>query len=302
MEILGIDIGGSGIKGAPVNTETGELLAPRRRIATPVPAKPSAVAEVVGQIARAFDWHGPVGAGFPAVIQHGIVRSAANISKKWIGVNAAEQFSQATGCPVWVVNDADAAGVAEMTFGAGRGRNGVVLIVTIGTGLGSAIFVDGRLLPNTELGHLEMDGLDAELTASDAARKREDLSWRKWGKRFNRYLNLLDALFTPDLFILGGGTSKAFENFRPYLNVQAEIIPAQYLNDAGLVGAAMSAMEHLVGMHHEHRQGKDGPKKESKTSEEGRELEQDMKEDPQRPQVEPDTFEVIDPHEEMTPG
>lgn len=316
MEILGIDIGGSGIKAAPVNTQTGELLAPRQRIATPIPAKPSAVAPVVGQIAQAFDWHGPIGVGFPAVIQHGVVRSAANISKKWIGENAAELFSQATGCPVWVVNDADAAGVAEMTFGAGRGRSGVVLIVTIGTGLGSAIFIDGRLLPNTELGHLELDGLDAEMTASDAARKREEMSWRKWGKRFNRYLAMLEALFTPDLFILGGGTSKAFESFRPYLTVQAEIIPAQYLNDAGLVGAAMSAMEHLIGIHRANESApsggeirraksdpaKGGQEKDRQTSEAGRALEQEMKEDPERPQVEPDTIEVIDPHKEMTPG
>lgn len=245
MEILGIDIGGSGIKGAPVNIETGDLVAERHRLATPEPSKPRAVAETVAEIVRHFDWHGPIGCGFPAVVRHGVTLTAANVSKKWIGTDAAALLSQATGCPTYVLNDADAAGWAEMTFGAGRGRQGVVLIITIGTGLGSAFFTDGRLLPNTELGHVELNGMDAETRASDAARKRDKLSWKKWGKRFNNYLNYLEQLFWPDLIILGGGVSKEYERFAPYLSVQAELTPAQLLNEAGIVGAALAAYHNL---------------------------------------------------------
>ena len=241
MEILGIDIGGSGIKGAPVNIKKGELLAPRHRIPTPQPSKPKAVAKVVGEIARYFDWTGPIGAGFPAVIQHGVARTAANIHKGWINTDAAALFSEATGCSVTVVNDADAAGIAEMTFGAGKGRDGVVLLVTIGTGLGTSVFVDGHLLPNTELGHIEIDCEDAELMASDAARKDHNLSWRKWTTRFDTYLLRLEALFWPDLIILGGGISKKHEKFVPRLTVRAEVVPAEMLNEAGIIGAALAA-------------------------------------------------------------
>ncbi len=241
MNILGIDIGGTGIKGAPVNVETGELLAPRHRIPTPQPSKPKAVAEVVGQIASHFAWQDPIGAGFPAVIQHGMARTAANIHKSWINSNAAELFSKATGCPVTVVNDADAAGLAEMTFGAGRRRNGVVLLVTIGTGLGTSVFVDGRLLPNTEFGHIEINCEDAELFASDAARKAHNLSWKKWATRLDTYLLRLEALLWPDLIILGGGVSKYHDKFIPLLTVQAEILPAETLNEAGIIGAALAA-------------------------------------------------------------
>ena len=241
MEILGIDIGGSGIKGAPVNIKKGELLAPRHRIPTPQPSKPKAVAKVVGEIARFFDWTGPIGTGFPAVIQHGVARTAANIHKGWINTDAAALFSEATGCSVTVVNDADAAGIAEMTFGAGKGRDGVVLLVTIGTGLGTSVFVDGHLLPNTELGHIEIDCEDAELMASDAARKDHNLSWRKWATRFDTYLLRLEALFWPDLIILGGGISKKHEKFVPRLTVRAEVVPAEMLNEAGIIGAALAA-------------------------------------------------------------
>jgi polyphosphate glucokinase len=240
MQVLGIDIGGSGIKGAPVNIDTGELLAPRQRIPTPQPAKPEAMAEVVAQLARHFDWNGPLGCGFPAVIQNGVARTAANISKKWIGVNAASMFAIATGCPVCVVNDADAAGLAEMTFGAGRGHMGTVLIVTIGTGIGTSLFTDGHLVPNTELGHIEIFGQEAESFASDAARKRENLSWKKWAKRFNLYLNTLEKLIWPDLIILGGGVSKEYEAFRSEVHAQAEIVVAQMLNEAGMIGAALA--------------------------------------------------------------
>lgn len=241
MQVLGIDIGGSGIKGAPVDTETGALLAPRVRIPTPDSAKPRAVAQVVGELARQFSWNGPVGAGFPAVIRHGVVHTAANIHPRWVGQNAEMLFAEATGCPVKVLNDADAAGMAEMTFGAGKGRGGVVLIVTIGTGLGTALFTDGHLLPNTELGHIEIGGEDAELGASDAARQREKLSWKKWAGRFERYLRTLESLVSPDLIILGGGVIKQHEKFLPLLlTVEAEIVPASFMNEAGIVGAALA--------------------------------------------------------------
>ena len=185
MKVLGIDVGGSGIKGAPVDTKKGKLLAPRFRIPTPEGAKPKPVAKVVAEVAKHFEWDGPIGCGFPAAVQHGVARTAANIDDSWIGTDIEALFSQKSGCPVSVINDADAAGLAEMAFGAGAGRDGVVLIVTIGTGLGTSLFTNGVLLPNTELGHIEINGEDAELMASDAARKRDDLSWRKWAKRFD---------------------------------------------------------------------------------------------------------------------
>jgi polyphosphate glucokinase len=241
MEVLGIDVGGTGIKGAPVDISSGTLLAPRHRLLTHPPAKPNRMAEVVAEITRHFEWQGPVGAGFPSALRNGVVLTAANIHQKWIGVNANDLFSQVTGCPVCVVNDADAAGLAEVTFGAGRGRMGVIIIVTIGTGLGTALFTDGKLLPNAELGHLEMNGQDAELSASDAARTRNKLSWSKWGKRFNDYLAYLEKLFWPDLFILGGGVSKQFDKFAPMIKIQTEVVLAQFLNEAGIVGAALSA-------------------------------------------------------------
>jgi polyphosphate glucokinase len=246
MEILGIDIGGSGIKGAPVFTETGILLAPRHRIPTPQPAKPRPVAKIVQEIADHFNWQGPVGCGFPAAIRGGVALTAANIHKKWVGFNAAELFSETTGCPVCVINDADAAGLAEMEFGTGKGRSGVVIIVTIGTGLGTALFTDGKLLPNAELGHIEINGKDAELHASDAARKRDKLSWKVWAKRFNKYLLMLEKLLWPDLFILGGGVSKKHDQFLPYLTVEAEVLPAKFLNNAGIVGAALAAQSLLA--------------------------------------------------------
>ena len=241
MQILGIDIGGTGIKGAPVETDTGVLLVERYRIPTPEGAKPAPVAEVVAEVAKYFDWHAPIGCGFPAVIRAGVAESAANINSKWIGTDVARLFSEATQCPVYVLNDADAAGLAEVTFGAGKDIPGVVLMITIGTGLGSALFIDGRLVPNTELGHIEIDCDDAELIASDAVRKQEDLSWKKWAKRLDRYLNTLESLFSPDVFILGGGAIKKQEQFMPLLTVRAKIVPAQLGNDAGIVGAALAA-------------------------------------------------------------
>ncbi|HNB54041.1 MAG TPA: ROK family protein [Anaerolineales bacterium] len=246
MNTLGIDIGGTGIKGAPVNTQTGELLAERYRLLTPQPSTPAAVAETVAEITRFFDWHGPVGIGFPAVVRHGVTMSAANVDQAWIGTDAATLFTEATGCPVRVINDADAAGIAEMRFGSGVDSQGVALIVTIGTGLGTALFVNGQLVPNTELGHIEIDGKDAEWKASEAAKTREDLSWKKWAKRFNRYLQTLEKLLSPDMIILGGGASKEAEKFVKRLEVKADLKVAAMLNEAGIVGAALAAQE-LVG-------------------------------------------------------
>lgn len=240
MKVLGIDVGGSGIKGAPIDTKKGVLLAPKIRIRTPKGARPKPVAKVVARIAKHFDWQGPIGCGFPAAVQHGVARTAANIHDDWIGTDIAALFNQTTGCPVAVINDADAAGLAEMAFGAGAGRKGVVLIVTIGTGLGTSLFTDGVLLPNTEMGHIEIDCEDAELNASDAARKRDDLSWTKWAKRFDLYLTSLEKLVWPDLIILGGGASKRHKLFFPYLTVQAEVVPAANLNEAGIIGAALA--------------------------------------------------------------
>jgi polyphosphate glucokinase len=241
MQILGIDIGGTGIKGAPVDTETGLLLAERYRLPTPEGAKPAPVAEVVKNIARQFNWQASIGCGFPAVIRNGVAESAANINEKWIGTNVARLFSEATGCNVFVVNDADAAGLAEITFGAGKGVNGVVMMITIGTGLGSALFIDGNLVPNTELGHIEIECDDAETITSDVVRKQQDLSWKKWAKRLDKYLGRLESLFSPDLMILGGGAVKNQDQFLPLLTVHTKVIPAELGNDAGIVGAALAA-------------------------------------------------------------
>ncbi len=239
MQTLGIDIGGSGIKGAPVDIETGNLLAERVRIKTPERAEPKPVAEVVAQIAQSFDWQGAIGIGFPAPIKNGIAMMAANISQEWIGVNADRFFTSITDCPCKVGNDADAAGLAEMTFGAGKDQTGTVIMLTLGTGIGTAIFSNGHLLPNTEFGHLEINGEDAEHQASDAARQREDLSWKKYAKRLNSYLITMEKLFWPDLFIIGGGISTVHERFIPLLTVQAKVVPAQFQNGAGIVGAAL---------------------------------------------------------------
>ena len=239
MEALGIDIGGSGIKGAPVNIGSGALLTERIRIRTPKGAKPTPVADVVAELVRAFQWNGPVGVGFPAPIKHGVVMMAANVSEKWVGVNAEELLSSATECPCRVGNDADVAGMAEMAFGAGKGQRGTVIMLTLGTGIGSAIYYDGHLVPNTEFGHLQMNGSDAEHRASDAARQRDDLSWKKYAKRLNAYLNEMEKLFWPDLFIVGGGISKQHQKFLPLLKLQTKIVPAQFQNEAGIVGAAL---------------------------------------------------------------
>lgn len=241
MHILGIDVGGSGIKGAPVDVETGQLLEGRLRLKTPSGAEPEAVAEVVTKIIRHFDWQGPIGCGFPAPIRHGTVKMAANVSPRWVGLNIEELFRQAAGHPCSVGNDADVAGLAEMTFGAGKGQPGTVIMITLGTGIGSAIFCGGKLLPNTEFGHLEVNGHEAESRASDAARQREDLSWKKYARRLNHFLLQMEKLFWPDLFIIGGGISKHHDKYIPELTVEAPVVPAQFLNEAGIVGAALAA-------------------------------------------------------------
>jgi polyphosphate glucokinase len=237
---LGIDIGGSGVKGAPVDTTTGELVAERFRLDTPQPATPKAVAATVNEIVAHFDWKGSVGATVPGVIKKGVVFTAANIDKSWIGTDAAALFQKETGDPFTVLNDADAAGIAEMRFGAGKGREGVVVMITLGTGIGCAVFNDGVLVPNTELGHLEMNGHDAEHQASARVREEGDISWKKWAEKVDQYLDKLDALLWPDLIIIGGGVSKKPEKFFPYLNTRAELVPAALQNEAGIVGAAIA--------------------------------------------------------------
>ena len=244
MEVLGIDIGGSGIKGAPVDTGTGNLLAARYRLQTPSPSKPQPVAEIVAKIADHFSWKGSLGIGYPGVVRKGVTLTAANMHNDWVGLNAAKFIKKVTGCKTCIINDADAAGLAEMAFGAGVDRQGVVMVVTIGTGLGTALFTNGQLLPNSEFGHLEIDGVEAEWIASDAARKREKLSWKKWGRRFDQYLHTMEKLLWPDLIILGGGISKKYEEFLPYITVQAEVVPAKMLNEAGIVGAAVGACKY----------------------------------------------------------
>jgi len=242
MHALGIDIGGSGIKAAPVDVATGKFVTDRQKIATPRPAVPDAVADVVKQLSTAFSWSGPVGITFPGVVTDGVTRTAANLDRSWIGVDAAALFGRATGDQVLVLNDADAAGVAEMTFGAGVGQKGTVLMLTFGTGVGSALFTDGVLVPNTEFGHIEIRGKDAEKRASERGKTDHGWGWKDWTERVSEYLQHIEALLSPGLIIVGGGISKESEKWVPLLTgVQAKIVPAALQNDAGIVGAAMAA-------------------------------------------------------------
>ncbi|MBN1117742.1 MAG: ROK family protein [Bacteroidales bacterium] len=241
-EILGIDFGGSGIKGAPVDTKKGVLTAERHRIVTPEPASPESVVEVIEQIADHFNWTGPIGIGFPAAVQNGVVKTASNIDKKWIGVNAQNIVSERLNVPVCVVNDADAAGFAEMKFGRGKKHMGTVLLITIGTGIGTVLFSGGELVANTELGHLYLNnGREAEEFAADSARQRDELDWTEWGTRFNVYLNEMHKLFWPELIIVGGGVSKKPEKFIHTIDVPSEIVMAKLKNEAGIIGAALAA-------------------------------------------------------------
>ena len=236
---FGIDIGGSGMKAAPVDLATGKLAADRRRIDTPQPATPDALAVVVRQLVDHHDWHGPVGICMPSVVTRGVVRSAANIDKSWIDIDADGLFTAAVGAPVSVLNDADAAGLAEMTWGSGRGRSGVVLCLTFGTGIGSGLFVDGVLVPNTELGHLELDGPDIEKRAAASAREREGLSWSEWGDRVDHYLRHIVMLFSPELIIVGGGASKKPDKWLHRVDPGCEVVVATMANSAGIAGAAL---------------------------------------------------------------
>jgi polyphosphate glucokinase len=242
VQVYGIDVGGSGIKGAPVDTQTGELVAERVRIKTPKPATPEAIVETAVEVVRRSGWDGPVGCGFPAVIKDGVVRTAANIDKAAIGFDLQGQLEREFGNPVRVINDGDAAGLAEMRWGAGRGIEGVVLMLTLGTGIGTSLFVEGRLVPNTELGHIEIRGKDAEHRASDHARKRDDLSWKEYAERLDEYLHRIEDLLWPDLIIVGGGISKKSEKFFPHLTARTKIVPAQMLNEAGIAGAALAGI------------------------------------------------------------
>ncbi|GGV79789.1 MULTISPECIES: polyphosphate--glucose phosphotransferase [Streptomyces] len=246
MQIFGVDIGGSGIKGAPVDLERGDLAEERHKVLTPHPATPEGVADGVRQVVEHFGWSGPVGLTFPGVVTGGAtVRTAANVDKSWIGTDARALFTDRLGgLPVTVVNDADAAGVAEMRFGAGRGRRGTVIVLTFGTGIGSAVFVDGTLVPNTELGHLELDNREAEKHASSKARDDHDLSWEQWAHRVQKYLAHVEMLFSPELFVIGGGVSRKAHKFLPRIKgIRAEIVPAELQNNAGIVGAAMRAAD-----------------------------------------------------------
>jgi polyphosphate glucokinase len=241
---VGIDFGGSGIKGAPVDLAKGDFTAERVRIDTPSPSTPEAVAQVFVQLLESFpDSDGPVGVTVPGVVRRGVVHSAANIDPGWIDEDADALFTKATGRDVHVVNDADAAGLAEVRYGAAKGRRGLVIVTTLGTGIGSALVYDGVLVPNSELGHIEIDGHDAEKRAASSAREREDLSWEHWAKRLTTYYRKLELLFSPDLFVVGGGVSKKGDKFLPLVDIETEIVPAQLLNAAGIVGAALYATE-----------------------------------------------------------
>lgn len=240
---FGIDIGGSGIKGAPVDLNGGQLLAERLRVPTPVPSVPESVAAAVTALVERFSPCGPIGITLPCVIKQGVAHTAANVDPAWKGVDAASLFTELTGAAVVVLNDADAAGLAEMRFGAGRGRGGVVVLLTFGTGIGSALFLDGELIPNTEFGHLQVDGHDAEHRAAASVKDEERLSWEQWTGRVSRYLQVLEDLVWPDLIIAGGGVSRRAATWLPLLNCRTEVVPATLRNSAGIVGAAAAAHE-----------------------------------------------------------
>jgi polyphosphate glucokinase len=237
---MGIDIGGTGIKGAPVDVDLGDLVADRFRLITPRKQRPNDVVKTVLEVAEKFpDVQGPVGVTFPGVVIRGVVHTAANMDKSWIGLDADKLFSESLGRPVTLMNDADAAGVAEMRFGAGKDKRGVVIMITLGTGIGCAVFHDGVLLPNTELGHIEIEGRDAERLASGSARDEEKLSWKEYAKRIQKYLRKVDALLWPDLFIIGGGVSKEADKYLPDIKIRTPVVIAELLNNAGIVGAAV---------------------------------------------------------------
>lgn len=241
MIALGIDIGGSGIKGAPVDLTTGELTKERFRVETPRPATPENITKKIKILVDHFDWKGPVGCGFPTPLHHGKCKSGGNLHPDWQGVNVEKLFKEGTGLEFKVINDADAAGLAEMNFGIGKDKKGLVAVITLGTGIGSGLFFNGELIPNTELGHLHYKNKPFENYAADSARKRESLSYKKWGKRLNKYFQRVELLLSPDLFILGGGASKNLDRFNRKIKTEAPIIPAENKNEAGIIGAALAA-------------------------------------------------------------
>jgi polyphosphate glucokinase len=246
---IGIDIGGTGIKGAVVDVKTGKLIGERLRVETPAGGRPQDVAEAVVKIVR--DLGGPsskeVGICFPAVVKHGVTFSAANISDEWIGLDAETLFEKKLGCHIHVLNDADAAGVAEAKFGAARGRKGLTIMTTLGTGIGTALIYNGELIPNAELGHLEIDGVDYEKMAAFSAKEREGLSWVDWAARLQKYYSKLEALLVPDLIVVGGGVSKQQQEFLPLLRLKTEIVAAETRNSAGIIGAAALAYKNRDG-------------------------------------------------------
>lgn len=246
MNILGIDIGGSAIKGGVVDSLTGKLLTERKRFETPAGGKPQAMIEVLIELVQHFNWKGPIGCGYPGVVKNGQIFTAANLDKSWIGLNLEELLKHHTDCPTHCLNDADAAGLAEMHFGAGRSQMGVVMMITVGTGIGTALFNEGKLCPNTELGHLWMkNGKEGEKWASAAVKEKQELSWKDWARRFDKYLRLVEGLFWPDLFIIGGGIADKAEKFLPHLNVETEIRIAEQGNVAGITGAALAALRNI---------------------------------------------------------
>lgn len=250
MEILGIDIGGTGIKGALVNVETGEMITERQRIATPPSRKPREMAKVVARIVEHFEYKGPVGCGFPSIVKNGICMSPGNLSKSWVGIDIDRLFTQATGQPFTVLNDADAAGYASMNHGVGKGRKGLVIMITVGTGLGSGVFFNGQLLPNFELGQIPYKKYGKiEDWAAASAKEHENLSYEKWGKRFNKFLSLVELITAPDLIIVGGGTSKKWKDFSHLIDIETEVVKAELMNNAGIIGAAVSCLKET---HHGH--------------------------------------------------
>lgn len=246
MEVLGIDVGGSGMKGGIVNIESGEMISERYRIPTPTPRTPEAMADVIAQIVEHFEYRGKVGCGFPTVIKKGICKSPGNLDPSWLGVNVEKLFEEKTGLDFTVVNDADIAGYATMEYGIGKGKKGLVVMITIGTGLGSGAFYDGKLIPNFELGQIPYKKhKKIELWAAASAKEREGLSYKKWGKRFNKFLKYVDLIISPDLILLGGGTSKDFDEFKKYITIDTPVMPAELQNHAGIIGAAAAAVHTL---------------------------------------------------------
>ncbi len=248
MKILGIDIGGSGVKGALVDTNSGELLTDRLRIPTPQPSAPKAVIGVIKEIVQQFEYQGPIGVGYPGIVIDGVTKTAANVDKGWVNYPAARNIALATNCETIIRNDADVAGIAEMYHGAGKGVSGVVMIFTLGTGIGSVMFVNGHIVPNLELGHLYLPNSkkDAEFYAAERIRTEKKLSWEDWGRRLNVYFQHIEFLFSPNRIIIGGGISKKHDKFLKYLKLQAEVVPAELRNEAGIIGAAMAALPDLV--------------------------------------------------------